>query len=109
MNENFTLFNLVISTHGDPKTFVCNHIPGDNLKIVGENIYLLSEHFSLYAIGSLIPIVAAKQRKTDANDWMTSDEYIACPDPLCGARFKIERRGTTKFNRSDVTKTEKNR
>jgi hypothetical protein len=34
---------------------------------------------------------------------MTTDMEIACPDPLCGARFRITRTGTTTFRHSDIT------
>ena len=41
--------------------------------------------------------------KTDANDWMTTDTDIACPDPNCGAVFRISRTGETVFRHGDVT------
>jgi hypothetical protein len=40
---------------------------------------------------------------TDPADWMTTDTLIACPDPNCGALFRITRTGTTTFRHSDVT------
>ena len=35
---------------------------------------------------------------------MTSDAEIACPDPLCGARFRITRTGVSTFRHSEVTR-----
>ncbi len=35
---------------------------------------------------------------------MTTDMEVACPDPLCGARFRITRTGTTVFRHSEVTR-----
>lgn len=38
-----------------------------------------------------------KQRPLQDADWMGTDDIIACPDPNCGARFKITRVGTRTF------------
>jgi len=34
---------------------------------------------------------------------MATDHIIACPDPHCGARFKISRIGKRIYNRADTT------
>jgi len=49
--------------------------------------------------------LAAKQRPSDPNDWMTSDAEVACPDPNCPTRFRITREGKRRFIRSQVTAT----
>ena len=36
---------------------------------------------------------------------MTTDAEIACPDPNCGAIFRITRVGETTFRHSEVTAT----
>lgn len=105
MNDSFTLSNLIVIVEGDPETFVCSHLPGEAFRVIGENlIFDNNNSFSMYALSTLLPLLPAKQRKTHKNDWMTTDEDIACPDPHCGARFKITREGTTTFNHSEVTK-----
>ena len=43
---------------------------------------------------------------TEENDWMTSDEYVADPDPNCKAVYRITRTGRTVFRRSEATATE---
>lgn len=52
---------------------------------------------------SIVPLLAAKQRVTDRNDWMTTDALIACPDPNCPSQLKIVREGLTTFNHADTT------
>jgi len=47
--------------------------------------------------------LAAKQRQTHKNDWMTTDTDIACPDPNCGALFRIKRIRKRVFKHSEVT------
>ncbi len=58
---------------------------------------------SVYSLSSVLPLLAAKQRATDPNDWMTTDSEVACPDPNCGARFRVTRTGTRTFRHGEVT------
>ncbi|MCB9798387.1 TIGR04076 family protein [Candidatus Nomurabacteria bacterium] len=103
-SETFTLYDLHVEVVGDPKTFVCKHILGSAFVIQGENlVFDKQKTFSMYALAAMLPLLPAKQRPTHENDWMTSDENIACPDPHCGARFKISRTGVREFHRSDCT------
>jgi len=60
--------------------------------------------FPLYSLAAILPLLPAKQRKTEPADWMTTDMEVACPDPLCGGRFRITRTGTTTFRHADVTR-----
>jgi uncharacterized repeat protein (TIGR04076 family) len=57
----------------------------------------------MYALAALLPLLPAKQRNTSPNDWMTTDADIACPDPNCGARFRITRTSRRSFRHQDVT------
>jgi hypothetical protein len=34
---------------------------------------------------------------------MTTDAEVACPDPNCGARFRITRTGSRTFRHAEVT------
>lgn len=105
--DEFELYNLRVEVVGDPNTYVCSHVPGYAFEVIGENILFTNspdKSFSLYSLASLLPLLPAKQRFTSANDWMTTDEIIACPDRNCGAGFQITRVGTKKFKHSEVTK-----
>ena len=35
---------------------------------------------------------------------MSTDMEVACPDPNCGARFRITRIGTSTFRHGEVTR-----
>ena len=52
---------------------------------------------------TVLPLLAAKQRPTHRNDWMTSDAEIACPDPNCPSRLRITRLARRVFRHQDVT------
>lgn len=55
------------------------------------------------AIGSVLPLLAAKQRMTGRYDWMSTDAEIACPDPHCPSRLRILRTGIRTFKHSETT------
>lgn len=83
---------------------ICNHRAGDYFELRGENLSLPpGQTFPIYPLAALLPLLPAKQRPTHASDWMTTDAEIACPDPHCGARFRITRTGTSTFRHADVT------
>ncbi len=102
----FELYNLKIEISERSGAIIGKHKIGDYFEVIGEDIFVpAGQGFSLYALGSMLPLLAAKQRETAENDWMTSDEYIADPDPNCHAVYKITRTGKTVFRRTDTTAT----
>lgn len=106
-DDEFILYDLEVEVVGDPETMVCDHRPGDRFTLSGENLsFPPGQTFPLYPLAALLPLLPAKQRETDPLDWMTTDDEVACPDPRCGARFRITRTGRTRFRRGDVTRTE---
>ncbi len=104
MDDSFELYDLKVEIIKGEKPFVCSHHEGDYFLVQGENlIFPENRSFSLYALAALLPLLPAKQRVTDPNDWMTTDAEIACPDPNCGARFRITRTGKRTFRHGEVT------
>jgi len=105
MSDEFELWNLRVEVCGDPETMVCSHVVGDSFEVSGENLSLpAGQSFSMYALAAILPLLPAKQRVTHANDWMTTDAEIACPDPHCGARFRITRTSKSTFRHSETTR-----
>lgn len=102
--DEFELYDLRVEVSRCVGTFVCNHKIGDYLELSGENITLpAGQSFSIYALAALLPLLPAKQRLLQKADWMYTDTEIACPDPNCGARFKIIRTKKQTFKHSDTT------
>ncbi|HVW66602.1 MAG TPA: TIGR04076 family protein [Candidatus Peribacteraceae bacterium] len=100
----FELYNLRIEISEKSGKIIGKHQVGDYFEVIGEDIFIPEKQgFSLYAIGALLPLLAAKQRVTDEKDWMSTDAFIADPDPNCKAVYKIIRTGKTVFKRSDTT------
>jgi uncharacterized repeat protein (TIGR04076 family) len=101
----FELYDLRVEVVGPPdKTIYCGAKLGDFFELHGEMLkFPPGQGFSLYSLAALLPLLPAKQRVTDPNDWMTSDAEVACPDPNCPTRFRITRTGRRYFKRSDTT------
>jgi uncharacterized repeat protein (TIGR04076 family) len=104
MNDEFELWDLRVEVADCRGEMVCNHHLGDYFEVRGEEIsFPAGQTFSLYALAALLPLIPAKQRMTHPNDWMTTDTDVACPDPNCGAVFRISRIGKRTFRHGDVT------
>ena len=104
MEDEFFLYDLKVEVIGSDKPMVCSHHEGDYFLVIGENlVFPETQSFSMYSLAALLPLLPAKQRVLQENDWMLSDSVIACPDPNCGARFKITRTGLRKFRHGDCT------
>jgi uncharacterized repeat protein (TIGR04076 family) len=103
-SDEFTLYDLRVEVVQGDKPMVCNHRAGDYFDVSGEDLRLPDgQTFPLYPLAAILPLLPAKQRETAPTDWMTTDMEVRCPDPLCGARFRITRTGTRTFRHSEVT------
>jgi uncharacterized repeat protein (TIGR04076 family) len=103
----FELYDLRVEVIGpSDRTIYCGARLGDYFELQGEMLRLPpGQGFSIYSLAALLPLLPAKQRITDPNDWMSSDAEVACPDPNCATRFRIIRTGRRRFERSQVTAT----
>ena len=89
-HDEFTLYDLKVEVIASDKPMVCSHKEGDYFLVIGENlVFPQTTSFSMYSLAALLPLLPAKQRELHENDWMLSDSVIACPDPNCGARFRL--------------------
>lgn len=103
-DDRFTLYDLKVEVIQGDKEMVCKHHVGDYFLVEGEDlVFPENNRFSMYSLSSILPLLPAKQRELHRNDWMLSDTIIACPDPHCGAKFKITRTGKREFSHSDCT------
>lgn len=104
-DDSFSLYDLRVEVVAVPgKPMVCNHPEGAWFELRGENLHLPpGQPFPIYPLAALLPLLPAKQRKTHPHDWMSTDMDVACPDPHCGALFRITRIGESTFKHSEVT------
>ena len=101
----FELYDLrveVVSPAGE--RILCGARVGDHFELRGEMLTLPpGQGISIYSLAAVLPLLAAKQRVTDPNDWMSTDAEVACPDPNCPTRLRIVRTGTRRFRHADTT------
>lgn len=102
--RGFWLYDLRVETVLEGRTPVCRHVEGESFRVEGESlIFDRGQKVSMYALAALLPLLPAKQRLTDADDWMATDAEIACPDPHCGGRFRVQRMGKRWFSHAGTT------
>ena len=103
--DTFELYDLrvtVVEIHGRS---VCGLSVGDYFEVTESNRLRIppGKHFCIYALQSVLLLLPARQRELDANDWMSRDTLIACPDPDERLIMKIERIGKRKLNTNELT------
>ncbi|KAF9036343.1 hypothetical protein BJ165DRAFT_1354685 [Panaeolus papilionaceus] len=105
VDDSFQLYDLRVEVICPPnEKIMCGAKPGDHFVLQGEMLHLPpNQGFSIYSLGAVLPLLAAKQRVTHENDWMSTDAEIACPDPCCKSRMRIERVGLRTFRHGEVT------
>ncbi|MEY2617609.1 MAG: hypothetical protein RL522_611 [Pseudomonadota bacterium] len=104
-DDGFELYDLRVEVVAPPgERIYCNAKAGDYFEVQGELLHFPpGQGFSLYSLAALLPLLPAKQRVTDPNDWMSTDAEVACPDPNCPTRFRITRTGKRRFRHADTT------
>ena len=107
MSDAFELFDLRVEAICPPGArILCGAKPGDSFELRGEMLHLPDgQGFSIYSLAAVLPLLAAKQRPTHPNDWMTTDAEIACPDPNCPSRLRVTRIATRVFHHDQTTAT----
>jgi len=104
-DDSFELYDLRVEVTVPPGGAIyCGATPGDHFELRGEMLFLPpGQGFSIYSLASVLPLLAAKQRATHGNDWMSTDSEIACPDPHCSSRLRITRLGRRRFSHAQTT------
>jgi uncharacterized repeat protein (TIGR04076 family) len=108
-DDSFELYDLKVEIVApDGAKIWCGAKPGDHFELRGEMLHLPpGQGFSIYSLAALLPLLPAKQRATDPNDWMSTDAEIACPDPNCPSRLRITRLGKRRFSHAETTAVRK--
>ena len=101
----FSLYDLRVTVTEIRGRSVCGLRVGDYFELRNSAQLVIPDgrHFCIYALSSVLPLLAAKQRELDANDWMASDSVVVCPDPEEQLFMKVERIGQVQLVKSDLT------
>lgn len=106
--DQFELYDIrvEVSRCQSGRKMICNHKIGDYFVVSGENLKIPNgKTFPIYPLASLLTLIPVKQRETHPNDWISTDQEVACPDPNCGGIFKLIRLKKRSFRHSEVTVT----
>ena len=103
--DSFKLYDLRVTVVEIRGRSVCGLAVGDWFEVRNSSRLVLppDRHFCIYALASVLPLIAAKQRELAENDWLTSDSLVACPDPEEQLIMKIERLAPVELRKSDLT------
>lgn len=104
-DESFRLANLRVSVVAIEGRSVCGLEIGDYFEVTESSRVSIpaGRHFCLYALAAVIPLLPAKMRALDENDWMAQDSLVVCPDPDERLIMKIERISESQLLTSDLT------
>jgi uncharacterized repeat protein (TIGR04076 family) len=103
--SKFELYDLRVVVDSIKGRSVCGLQVGDYFEVRESSKLFIPEgkHFCIYALSAVLPLLPAKQRQLDANDWLESEMYISCPDPEEGLVMRIERINKRVMDSQDLT------
>ena len=105
MPRKFELYDLRVTVETIEGRSVCGLQVGDYFELT-ESAKLripAGKHFCIYALQSVLPLLAAKQRDLAADDWLERDSLVACPDPEERLIMRIERIHKRTMDSDDLT------
>jgi len=103
--ESAPLYDLRVVVERIEGRPVCGMRPGDWFELT-ESSHLCTRpgrFFCVYALASVLPLLAAKQRQLPPGDWLEQDMHVACPDPDERVIMRIERTGRRTVALHEVT------
>ncbi len=89
----FQLYDLRVTVEAIEGRSVCGLQVGDYFELTESSRLRIPDgkHFCIYAISSVLPLLAAKQRQLPNGDWLERDALVACPDPDERLIMRVER------------------
>ncbi|XWX05644.1 TIGR04076 family protein (plasmid) [Aggregatilineales bacterium SYSU G02658] len=102
---DFDLYDLRVTVEAIEGRSVCGLQVGDYFELTDSSRLRIppDKHFCLYALSSVLPLLAAKQRQLHPNDWLERDALIACPDPEERLIMRVERVAKKTLNSDELT------
>jgi uncharacterized repeat protein (TIGR04076 family) len=106
VSEDVTeLYDLRITVDHIEGRSVCGLEVGDYFELTESSRLRIpaGRHFCIYALQSVLPFLAAKQRDLAAGDWLEQDTLVCCPDPEERVVLRIDRIGRRRMATADLT------
>lgn len=104
-SDEFELYDLCVVVEEINGNCTCNMRVGDRFYLRRSSSLTLPAggHFCIWALNSVLPFLAAKQRHNHPADWIETDSRVTCPDPACGLIMRIDRTGQETLKHDDVS------
>ena len=105
MPREFEIYDIRVTVVSIDGPSVCGMQVGDYFEVVESSKVKIpaGKHFCLYAMNAVFPLIPAKQRRLDENDWLETDMLVSCPDPEEKLVMKIERIRTRTMDHDALT------
>jgi uncharacterized repeat protein (TIGR04076 family) len=99
------LYDLRVTVERIEGRSVCGLQVGDSFELTESSRLRIPDgrHFCVFALQSVLPFLAAKQRQLAAEDWLERDSLVTCPDPDERVVMRIERIGERTLRTEDLT------
>jgi len=99
------LYDLRVTVERIEGRSVCGLQVGDYFELTESSRLRIpaGKHFCIYALQSVLPFLAAKQRELADADWLAQDSHVCCPDPDERVVMRIERIGERSLVTEDLT------
>jgi uncharacterized repeat protein (TIGR04076 family) len=101
----FELYDIRVTVVAIEGRSVCGLEVGDYFEVTHSSRLHIppGKHFCIFALGSVLPLIAARQRPGAPGDWMERDTLVACPDPDERVIMRIERTASRTLDSDDLT------
>lgn len=105
MSREFELYDIRVTVDSIGGESVCGMAVGDYFEVTESAKLRIppGKHFCIYALSAVLPLIPAKQRQLDENDWLERDTLVCCPDPEEKLVMRIERIARRTMDSDDLT------
>jgi uncharacterized repeat protein (TIGR04076 family) len=106
MSDGVTeLYDLRVTVDRIEGRSVCGLEVGDYFELTESSRLRIpaGKHFCVFAMQSVLPFLAAKQRALTEGDWLKQDSLFACPDPDERVILRVERIECRRMPTSELT------
>ena len=99
------LWDLSVTVESIEGRSVCGLAVGDYFELTHSSHLTVpaGRHFCIYALASVLPLLAAKQRALADDDWLGSESLACCPDPEERLVMRIDRLRRATLDEGELT------
>jgi uncharacterized repeat protein (TIGR04076 family) len=99
------LWDLRVTVESIGGRSVCGLAVGDYFELTHSSRLTIpaGRHFCVDALASVLPLLAAKQRALEDDDWLEQDSLVCCPDPDERLVMRIDRRRRVSLDPTELT------